>query len=96
VIGATGVGKSSVKHLFYYCQPRSQFAEQFINIAVGNNQTTIGHDLRSCTQGVQAVRCTHPENPDRQIVFLDTPGFDDTSRTDTEVLIDISEWLKTT
>ncbi|KIM76639.1 hypothetical protein PILCRDRAFT_77616, partial [Piloderma croceum F 1598] len=68
----------------------------FINIAVGNNLTTIGHDMRSCTQGVQAVRCMYPENPDRRIVFLDTPGFDDTSRTDTDILIDISEWLKTT
>jgi len=96
VIGATGVGKSSVKHLFLFPKTRSQRAEKFINIAVGNNQTTIGHDLRSCTQGVQAVTCMHPETPDRRIVFLDTPGFDDTSKTDTEILIDISEWLKTT
>jgi hypothetical protein len=38
----------------------------------------------------------HPETPDRRIIFLDTLGFDDTSKTDTEILIDISEWLKTT
>ena len=56
----------------------------------------IGHDLDSCTQEVQAVRCSHPDNPNRNVVFLDTPGFDDTDKTDAEVLMAIAHWLNTT
>jgi hypothetical protein len=52
--------------------------------------------LRSCTKEVQAVSYRRPDGSDRNFVFLDTPGFDDTYMTDTEVLIAITEWLNKT
>lgn len=69
---------------------------QFINLAIEGDRASVGHGLRSYTQGVQAVRCRHPHNPNQQIVFLDTPGFDDTSKSDVEVIMDITEWLNAT
>ena len=42
------------------------------------------------------MRCSHPDNPDRNVVFLDTPGFDDARKTDAEVLMAIAHWLNTT
>jgi len=53
----------------------------------------IGHKLESCTQkvGVVKYRCQG-----HNIVFVDTPGFDDTYKTDFEILDLIAEWLQKT
>ena len=59
---------------------------------VGN----VGRGLNSCTQKVKAVGCLHPDGKGRKVVLIDTPGFDDTERTDYEVLKAIAEWLKNT
>lgn len=50
------------------------------------------HGLRSATAQVQAHMATQRIR-DRRVVFVDTPGFDDTLRTDTEVLREIVSWL---
>jgi len=50
-----------------------------------------GDSLNSVTQKVRAVRI-----PAKDIVLVDTPGFDDTTRSDLEVLRMIAEWLKQT
>ncbi|KAH7925408.1 hypothetical protein BV22DRAFT_1065062 [Leucogyrophana mollusca] len=77
VMGPTGVGKST-----------------FINIAAGNpNATTVGHDLRSSTSTIQHVIVPYPDDPTRRVVFVDTPGFDDTYVDDSEILRRISVWL---
>ncbi|KDR74103.1 hypothetical protein GALMADRAFT_269593 [Galerina marginata CBS 339.88] len=56
----------------------------------------VGHSLKSCTSAVGAVRIRgHPKYDDR-IVVVDTPGFDDTEKTDQEILQTIAEWLVTT
>jgi len=68
----------------------------FINIAAGQDRTLVGHDLTSCTAEIQVVRVTHPRFPSRRIVFVDTPGFDDTYVSDTEILRRIANWLKDT
>ncbi|KZP06251.1 hypothetical protein FIBSPDRAFT_805092, partial [Athelia psychrophila] len=57
---------------------------------------TIGHGLESHTRNVRAVRYRHPSDPSRTYVFLDTPGFDDTYLSDTDILITISNWLTAT
>jgi len=44
---------------------------------------------------VEAHLATHRIR-DRRVIFVDTPGFDDTLRTDTEVLRDIVNWLNVT
>jgi len=66
----------------------------FIEIATGQDLETVNHDLRSsASTRVRAVRCIHPIDC-RPVVFVDTPGFDDTYRTDTEILTVIANWLE--
>jgi GTPase Era involved in 16S rRNA processing len=55
----------------------------------------IGNDLKSQTQTVQPIRCLHPDGR-RNIVLVDTPGFDDTHMSDAQVLRIIANWLKET
>jgi predicted GTPase len=38
------------------------------------------------------VRVAHPSDG-HPVVFVDTPGFDDTDKSDTEILSIIAEWL---
>ena len=97
VIGATGVGKSSVKYSFVSLATSTKFGGQFINIAIGSGLTaTIDHDLDLCTHKVQTLRCRHPFEPDgNAIVLVDTPGFEQDHKADFEVLQVIADWLKT-
>ncbi|KAL4080714.1 P-loop containing nucleoside triphosphate hydrolase protein [Scleroderma citrinum] len=67
----------------------------FVDCAVGSPDAGAGHDLVSCTKEIRAVRCPHPDG-ERNIVLVDTPGFDDTFMSDTQVLRNIAEWLKAT
>jgi hypothetical protein len=50
----------------------------------------IGHNLQACTQEVGVYLC---RSKDFNIYLVDTPGFDDTDRSDTEVLREIASWL---
>lgn len=55
-----------------------------------------GSALASCTKQIQAVRVyEHPKYANR-LVLVDTPGFDDTHKSDMEILQMISDWLKKT
>lgn len=63
---------------------------------IGGDSEMIGHGLESETRCVRAVRCQHPSDPSQSYVLLDTPGFDDTHLTDTDILIEISGWLTAT
>ncbi|KAF8959524.1 P-loop containing nucleoside triphosphate hydrolase protein [Flammula alnicola] len=81
VMGPTGVGKSS-----------------FINSLLGPNdqKLAVGHGLSSCTSDVSPVIITdghYGQLTGRRLVMVDTPGFDDTSLSDTEILRRISVWL---
>lgn len=51
----------------------------------------IGHNLQSCTRAVQVHACKI--YPERTIYLIDTPGFDDTQRSDTEILRELAGWL---
>ncbi|KIM82902.1 hypothetical protein PILCRDRAFT_820197 [Piloderma croceum F 1598] len=64
----------------------------FIECATCQDGRTIGHGLRSFTSDIRAVRVNHPIDG-RPVVFVDTPGFDDTYKSDLEVLTMIAEWL---
>ena len=61
----------------------------FAHIASGQN-VVIGHGVDPCTQDPLAV---HFKLGDRNIVLVDTPGFDDDVRSDVEILGDIAKWL---
>lgn len=62
----------------------------FLSLLCDSN-INIGHDLESCTTQVEKYTCTKYSG--RTIHFVDTPGFDDTKRSDTEVLRELASWL---
>ncbi|KAI1071787.1 hypothetical protein LB507_005469 [Fusarium sp. FIESC RH6] len=59
----------------------------FINQVTGEN-VEIGHGLTSHTMDVSIY--THRITPERCVYVVDTPGFDDTSRNDTEILKEVA------
>ncbi|KAF7771742.1 hypothetical protein Agabi119p4_6053 [Agaricus bisporus var. burnettii] len=67
----------------------------FVKIATGSENVEIGHTLRSSTQHIRTIRCHNPLRH-RDVVFVDTPGFDDDTRSDTEILTEVADWLKQT
>lgn len=99
-MGATGSGKSSVCLFFptFCCVTEKTHClylrlTQFINLASGSDLRVSG-GLQSCTNSVQA---TAPfDLDDRRVVLIDTPGFDDTTQSDTDVLRTIAAFLATT
>jgi hypothetical protein len=58
--------------------------------------TGVGHTLESCTSEIKIFKLSVPEFPDGDVVFVDTPGFDDTHKSDADILKMIADWLKTT
>ncbi|KAG5651162.1 hypothetical protein H0H81_009654 [Sphagnurus paluster] len=79
IMGATGVGKSS-----------------FVNALLGEGskeQAKVGHELQSETAHLQHYVIPYPGLPDRRVIVVDTPGFDDTTEDDREILRRIAVWL---
>ena len=68
---------------------------QFIKLATGFD-TVVGHTLESCTSEISIVKLSVPELVDGDIVFIDTPGFDDTHKSDADILKMVADWLKST
>ena len=64
---------------------------QFINLASGENNA-VGNTLMSCTSDVSYSNCAID---DRRIILIDTPGFDDTTKSDTDILKMIGLHLQT-
>ncbi|KZP03679.1 hypothetical protein FIBSPDRAFT_704956, partial [Athelia psychrophila] len=60
--------------------------------ATGQDGSSIGHGLQTQTSEVRAVRCLHPVDQ-RPVIFVDTPGFDDTYRSNIETLSLIAGWF---
>ncbi|KAF9352060.1 hypothetical protein BGX26_010039 [Mortierella sp. AD094] len=56
----------------------------------GSDDVKISHNLESCTRDVENIEC---QIDGQSVVILDTPGFDDTNRSDTEILTDIADSL---
>ncbi|MCJ1435575.1 hypothetical protein MMC27_004949 [Xylographa pallens] len=51
----------------------------------------IGHGLQSCTSEIEEVQCKIGLC---NVTLVDTPGFDDSNRSDTEILSLIASWMK--
>jgi len=64
----------------------------FIVRATGRNPGSVGHGWQSQTSDIQTIRVRHPKE-NHYVVFVDTPGFDDTYKTDTEILTTIADWF---
>ncbi|KAG5651161.1 hypothetical protein H0H81_009653 [Sphagnurus paluster] len=79
IMGPIGVGKSS-----------------FVNALLGEdseNKAKVGHELQSETAHLQQYVVPYPGLPDRRVIVVDTPGFDDTTEDDREILGRIAVWL---
>ncbi|KAK1755528.1 GTP-binding protein A [Echria macrotheca] len=81
--GVTGAGKTT-----------------FVAKASGRKDLKIGYDVDPCTQEPQMVEfkleCKKDDNDpsdEREIVLIDTPGFDDDTRSDVEILELIAAWM---
>ena len=68
---------------------------QFINMATQQDSHAIGHGMQSQTSEIQTSRVKHPTTGD-PVIFVDTPGFDDTYKSDVEILTMIAVWLTKT
>jgi hypothetical protein len=58
---------------------------------ISGQDVKIGHELESCTSEIEEVNIKQPDGS--IVTLLDTPGFDDTIRTDTEILEMIAGYL---
>jgi len=65
----------------------------FIQTASKVDSINVGHDFKSCTAEVVPYRFTRNGY---DITLIDTPGFNDTLRSETEVLKEIAGWLDIT
>ncbi|KAF9636453.1 hypothetical protein BFW01_g7349 [Lasiodiplodia theobromae] len=64
----------------------------FISRATGRNDLEVGHSLESCTKDI----ASYEMYLDGELVqLIDTPGFDDTYRSDADVLELLADWLHT-
>ena len=63
---------------------------QFVNQASGSC-LKVGRDLDSCTSAVQESKEFVLDG--RRVVLVDTPGFDDSHKSDTDVLKSIAAFL---
>ena len=88
-MGPTGSGKTNVSESVIALNARIKNA-QFINTLTGSTGRRKAADLMSSTQTVTAY--TIPYRGLR-LVLVDTPGFDDTYRPDTEILRILADWL---
>ncbi|KAF9437437.1 hypothetical protein BGZ76_000700 [Entomortierella beljakovae] len=58
---------------------------------ISGREVRIGHCLESCTKEISEVRC---KIDGQQVMILDTPGFDDTYRSDAQVLEEFATYLE--
>lgn len=89
VFGATGSGKSAVRTHVPFRMVGELHALQFLAALTGM-KFYAGHGLRSATRLISVVQSPVDDIP---CCFVDTPGFDDTSRSDAEVFRMIAEYL---
>lgn len=66
---------------------------QFINLISGS-ELAVGSGLRSCTSKVETGNTF--QFLDKMVTLVDTPGFDDTTVSDTDILKMISVYLSST
>ncbi|KAK4107092.1 P-loop containing nucleoside triphosphate hydrolase protein [Canariomyces notabilis] len=62
----------------------------FINTATGQDVVKTSSGSKPCTQDPKAIEF---RLDDRTVVLIDTPGFDDSKRSDVRILEDIATWM---
>lgn len=68
-------------------------SEKFINL-VGSSKFKVGYGLESCTSEVEVAAPFMLDG--KTVTLIDTPGFDDTVKTETEILRLIADFLAVT
>ncbi|KAL4063366.1 P-loop containing nucleoside triphosphate hydrolase protein [Scleroderma yunnanense] len=71
--------------------PTGSGKSNFINKLTGMPRDDAANDLMSCTKDLEEFRVSTSSGT---YVFVDTPGFDDTCRSDREILEMIAHWLE--
>jgi predicted GTPase/exonuclease VII small subunit len=74
--------------------PTGSGKSNLIDTLTGQPGRRAGSYLESCTTEVRAVRLFNHSVYGDRLVFVDTPGFDDTNKSDLEILEMISKWLQ--
>ena len=93
-MGATGSGKSTVSRACSVAMTGNSSGRlQFINLASGSS-LRVGTGLEPCTTEIQLSDELALDG--RRVVLIDTPGFNDTSKSDTDILEMITAFLATT
>ena len=93
-MGATGSGKTSVRYrVLTNCSLELTRDLQLINMGSGSD-LRIGTNLKSCTAEVQLANEFTLDG--QRVLLVDTPGFDDTFKSDTDILKLIAAFLATT
>ena len=93
-MGATGSGKTQVNWICLVTATRNSPSYlQFINRASGSN-LRVGMGLESSTAEVQPADKFTLDG--RTVALIDTPGFDDTSKSDMDILKMIAAFFATT
>jgi len=70
--------------------PTGSGKTSFINVASGSD-LRVGAGLKSCTDVVQVAKPFELDG--RSVTLIDTPGFDDTTKTDAQILTTIADFL---
>ena len=52
-----------------------------------------GHSLKSFTTEISGIKFSISEMLNSSVTLIDTPGFDDTNKSDVEILKMVSDWL---
>ncbi|KAF8130118.1 hypothetical protein EV363DRAFT_1167944 [Boletus edulis] len=91
-MGPTGSGKTNVRvfSVVLLTQNSQVKTNQLINKLTGNAEQRKAGLLESDTKNVTPYPISHHG---RRVVLVDTPGFDDTYRPDSEILKLIADWL---
>ncbi|KAF8420753.1 P-loop containing nucleoside triphosphate hydrolase protein [Boletus edulis BED1] len=91
IMGPTGSGKSNVSVFVVPLTSNYQVKnDQFINKLTGNTERHKASNLKSDTQDVTPYPISYQG---LRVVLVDTPGFDDTYRQDSDILRVIADWL---
>ncbi|KAH8776050.1 hypothetical protein F5882DRAFT_246073, partial [Hyaloscypha sp. PMI_1271] len=65
----------------------------FIRLVTGSTAIKVGHTLKSMTSDIDSYQFS---NRGKIITLVDTPGFDDSNISDSEILMKLLGWLKET
>ncbi|KIM49707.1 hypothetical protein M413DRAFT_21870 [Hebeloma cylindrosporum] len=99
--GPTGSGKSQVCHssrleLRPAYTNLDYSSKKIIDTLTGQQGQRAKRSLESVTKDLEASRILDHEKYGSRVVLVDTPGFDDSSRTDAQILELLDEWLRKT